>query len=113
MSHEIWGWDGAVFLDRDGVINRDSEAYVKSVEEMVFVPGSLEAIGRLTGRGVPVVVVTNQSAVGRGMITEATLAGMHDYLKTEVGRVGGIFLTSSIVRTHRHRTASAVNPEPE
>ncbi|MGD8251469.1 MAG: HAD-IIIA family hydrolase [Desulfobacterales bacterium] len=83
---------GAVFLDRDGVINRDSQAYVKSVEEMVFVPGSLAAIGRLTRRGVPVVVVTNQSALGRGMITEATLSGIHDHLKAAVARAGGNLL---------------------
>ena len=57
-----------VFLDRDGVINRDSSLYIKSWEEFEFLPGSLEAIGLLSRSGFAVFVVTNQSALGRGLI---------------------------------------------
>ena len=51
----------AVFLDRDGVINRDSADYVKSLAEFSLVPGSLEAIAKLTRAGYEVFVITNQS----------------------------------------------------
>lgn len=81
-----------VFLDRDGVINRDARTYVKSVQEMVFIPGSLEAIRHLTQREISVFVVTNQSAVGRGMITEHTLLEMNAHLKESVKRSGGEIL---------------------
>jgi D-glycero-D-manno-heptose 1,7-bisphosphate phosphatase len=66
----------AVFLDRDGVINRDSPEYIKSWAEFEFLPGSRRAIARLTRAGIPVIVVTNQSAVGRGMISRTALEEM-------------------------------------
>lgn len=87
MSHT--GLNQVVFLDRDGVINRDAKDYVKSIREMIFIPGSLEAIRRLTRREISVFVVTNQSAVGRGMITERTLLEMNAHLKACVKRSGG------------------------
>jgi histidinol-phosphate phosphatase family protein len=82
----------AVFLDRDGVINRDSPDYVTSVAQVRFVPGSLEAIARLCARGIAVVVVTNQSAVGRGMIGEPELAAIHDHVRAAVAGAGGRLL---------------------
>ena len=57
-----------VFLDRDGVINVDSPDYIKSWEAFRFIPGSLEAMARLTRAGIAVIVMTNQSAVNRGMM---------------------------------------------
>lgn len=81
-----------VFLDRDGVINRDSEAYITSIRELELIPGSLEAIRLLTEAGRPVIVVTNQSAVGRGMLAERDLIDMHDHLKAAVQEVGGEIL---------------------
>ena len=71
----------AVFLDRDGVINRNRKDYVKSREEFVLIPGAVEAIRRLNDAGIPVVVVTNQSCVGRGIITLEQLNDIHDYMK--------------------------------
>lgn len=66
-----------VLLDRDGVVNRDSGEYIKSVAEWEPLPGSLEAIAKLTQAGFRVVVVTNQSGVGRGLFDAATLAEIH------------------------------------
>jgi histidinol-phosphate phosphatase family protein len=59
---------------------------------VAFIPGSLDAIGRLSERRLPVIVVTNQSAVGRGMITEGGLAEIHDHLKASARRSGGRIL---------------------
>lgn len=78
-----------VFLDRDGVINRDSPAYVKRWSEFVFLPGSLDALHRLTEAGFTLVVITNQSGVGRGLIRPAVLADMHRRLTAAVARAGG------------------------
>ena len=84
-----------VFLDRDGVINRDSPDYITSWAQFEFLPGSLEAIGRLSRAGFAVMVITNQSAVGRGMMDRATLAEIHHNLRKAVdahgGRIAAIF----------------------
>ncbi|MDH3310797.1 MAG: HAD-IIIA family hydrolase, partial [Gammaproteobacteria bacterium] len=56
-----------VILDRDGVINHDSDNYIRSAEEWVPIPGSLEAIARLHREGYKIIVATNQSGVGRGL----------------------------------------------
>jgi D-glycero-D-manno-heptose 1,7-bisphosphate phosphatase len=78
-----------VFLDRDGVINRDSPNYITSWDQFEFLPGSLEAIGQLTAAGRVVMVITNQSAVGRGMMDIATLEMMHLNLQQAVRAQGG------------------------
>ena len=67
-----------IVLDRDGVINHDSDQFIKSPDEWRPIPGSLEAIARLSHAGFRVVVATNQSAVGRGLIDFATLNAIHD-----------------------------------
>lgn len=69
-----------IILDRDGVINEDSDDYIKSPEEFVTLPGSLEAIARLKRAGWTVAVATNQSGIGRGFYDEATLHAMHEKL---------------------------------
>jgi D-glycero-D-manno-heptose 1,7-bisphosphate phosphatase len=78
-----------VFLDRDGVINRDSDEYIKSVEEWEPLPGSLEAIAALTGAGFRSVVISNQSGVGRGLFSENTLADIHAAMRRAVEAAGG------------------------
>ena len=62
-----------VIVDRDGVINFDSDAYIKSVAEWVAIPGSLEALARLSRAHYRVVVATNQSGIARGLYTMETL----------------------------------------
>jgi len=78
-----------VFLDRDGVINRDSPDYIKSWDEFEFLPGSLEALKRLTGAGFAVIVITNQSAVGRRMISFEELERIHLNMQEVVSANGG------------------------
>ena len=79
----------AVFLDRDGVINRDSPDYIKGWHEFVFLPKSLDAMVRLAEAGLPVIVVTNQSAIFRRLITEEILADMHRRMRAAVAEAGG------------------------
>lgn len=78
----------AIFLDRDGVINRDSDLFIRSVDEFVLLPGSLEAIARLKEAGWAVVVCTNQSGVGRGLYSMATLDAIHNHLRALLAAVG-------------------------
>ena len=78
-----------VILDRDGVINEDSDEYIKSVDEFVPLPGSLAAIARLNRAGYTVAVATNQSGVGRGLFDLAALAAMHDKLARLLAQEGG------------------------
>ena len=78
-----------VVLDRDGVINFDSEQYVKTPEEWTPIPGSLEAIARLTQAGFRVVIATNQSGLGQGLFDMATLNATHDKMHKAVNQLGG------------------------
>lgn len=78
-----------VFLDRDGVINRDSPNYIKRVAEFELLPRSLAAIRELTRSGYHVILITNQSVIGRGMVSEAGLARIHEHLKQTVAAGGG------------------------
>jgi len=78
-----------LILDRDGVINHDSDAYIKSVEEWVPIPGSIEAIAALSQAGWTVAVATNQSGIARGYYSLATLDAMHARLRELVGNKGG------------------------
>lgn len=84
-----------IILDRDGVINQDSDAYIKSPDEWVPIPGSLEAIAKLNRAGYTVTVATNQSGLSRGYFDLQTLSAMHhkmdDMLSQLGGRVEGVF----------------------
>jgi D-glycero-D-manno-heptose 1,7-bisphosphate phosphatase len=79
----------AVLLDRDGVINRDRSDYVKSWDEFEFLPGSLEALRMLAEQGTRVIVVTNQSVVGRGIIPQDELDRIHARMTREIEAHGG------------------------
>ncbi|WP_419661222.1 histidinol-phosphate phosphatase family protein [Desulfosarcina variabilis str. Montpellier] len=78
-----------IFIDRDGVINQDSPHYIKSREEFFPLPGSIEAITRLSQAGIRVIVITNQSAVNRGMMSLAELQAIHQNLRAAVSDQGG------------------------
>lgn len=84
-----------VILDRDGVINRESRAFIKSTEEWKPLPGSLEAISRLHQAGFTVVVATNQSGIGRGLFDHAMLAAinhkMQEAVRSEGGEIAAVF----------------------
>lgn len=78
----------AVFLDRDGVINKKRNDYVKNVDEFVMLEGVPEAIKLLNERNFLVVIITNQSAVNRGLLTHHVLAEIHEFMKKELGKKG-------------------------
>ena len=78
-----------IILDRDGVINYDSDQFIKSPEEWRPIPGSLEAIARLNQAGYRVVVATNQSGIGRGLFDMPTLNAIHDKMHKSLAQVGG------------------------
>jgi D-glycero-D-manno-heptose 1,7-bisphosphate phosphatase len=84
-----------IILDRDGVINQDSPDYIKSIDEWIPIPESLEAIAALNKAGYQVAVATNQSGIGRGYYTVETLENIHqkmrDHLKLCNGHLDGIF----------------------
>ena len=69
-----------VILDRDGVINHDSDAYIKTLDEWVPIDGSIEAIAKLKRAGFLVAIATNQSGIGRGYFDVDTLSAMHNHL---------------------------------
>ncbi len=77
-----------VVLDRDGVINHDSDAYIKSAEEWIPIDGSLEAIARLYHGGYRVVVASNQSGLSRGLFTIDDLNAIHRKMHRELARHG-------------------------
>lgn len=81
--------DRLVILDRDGVINQDSDAYVKSLEEWIPYPAAIEAIARLSRAGWTVAVATNQSGIARGYYGAEIVEAMHDRLRELVHEAGG------------------------
>ncbi|WP_280552604.1 D-glycero-beta-D-manno-heptose 1,7-bisphosphate 7-phosphatase [Halomonas sp. 25-S5] len=81
--------DRLVILDRDGVINQDSDEYVKSLEEWIPYPAAIEAIARLSRAGWTVAVATNQSGIARGYYDVEMLEAIHDRLRELVREAGG------------------------
>ena len=77
-----------IILDRDGVINYDSDQFIKSPQEWKPIPGSLEAIARLNQADYRVVVATNQSGIGRGLFDMPTLNAIHDKMHKACALVG-------------------------
>ncbi len=78
-----------VFLDRDGVINRDSRDYITRPGEFEFLPRAREAVGTLTREGFTVIVITNQSAVNRGWMSPEVLEAIHDRMRSGCANKGG------------------------
>ncbi len=78
-----------VFLDRDGVINKDRSDYIKSWTEFEFLPRSLEALKLLSVHGYRVIVITNQSVINRKIVTEEQLGKIHDNMKQAIAAHGG------------------------
>ncbi|WP_447587824.1 D-glycero-beta-D-manno-heptose 1,7-bisphosphate 7-phosphatase [Aquipseudomonas campi] len=78
-----------LILDRDGVINQDSDDYIKTLDEWIPIPGAIAAIARLSKAGWTVAVATNQSGLARGYYDLATLEAMHARLRQLVAEQGG------------------------
>ena len=92
-----------IILDRDGVINHDSDRYIKSPDEWLPIEGSLEAIARLTHAGWSVAVATNQSGIERGLFDINVLHAIHNKMMNAVaekgGRIDGIFFCPHTANT--------------
>ena len=95
-----------VILDRDGVINQDSANFIKSPNEWIPIPGSLEAIALLNQSGYRVAVATNQSGISRGLFDMTTLNSIHDRMHRELaqfgGRIDAIFYCPHTADEHCH-----------
>ena len=78
----------AIFLDRDGVINRNRDDYVKNTQEMEILPNVSDAIKLLNEKNFLVVIISNQSAINRGLLSVETLDEIHQFLKKEVAKKG-------------------------
>ncbi|HEX9450004.1 MAG TPA: D-glycero-beta-D-manno-heptose 1,7-bisphosphate 7-phosphatase [Burkholderiales bacterium] len=78
-----------VILDRDGVINQDSDQFIKNTTEWKPIPGSLEAIAKLNHAGYHVVVASNQSGIGRGLLDMGALNAINDKMYRVLAQVGG------------------------
>lgn len=90
LNSGIWGTElKLIILDRDGVINRDSDNFIKSPDEWIPIEGSIEAIARLYMAGYTIVVATNQSGITRGLFDPVTLHAMHAKMHALVAELGG------------------------
>ena len=78
-----------IILDRDGVINQDSDDYIKTEQEWQAIPGSLRAIARLNHHGYRVVAATNQSGLARGKLTLKDMNKIHKKMHTLLAQYGG------------------------
>ena len=80
-----------VFLDRDGVINRNppNKGYVRKWTEFTFIPNARKAIRQLTESGYRIIVVTNQAGIGRGLYSEEDLTDIHARMVAEINKAGG------------------------
>ena len=107
------GGGPAIFIDRDGVINRRRTEYVLEWSQFIFMPGIREALRDLSSLGLPMIVISNQSAVGRGLLQPAILKDitvrMRDVLRTD-----GTLLTAAYFCIHRpDEHCSCRKPRPE
>lgn len=101
-----------VILDRDGVINQDSDAYIKSPDEWQPIPGSLEAIGRLCAAGYRVFVATNQAGVGRGLLDLSTLHAIHERMQQACAACGGHIEGIEYAAEHPDQATERRKPGP-
>ena len=101
-----------VILDRDGVINEDSQDFVKSVSEWKPIPGSLEAIARLCHAGYRVFVASNQSGIGRGLFDFDALFSIHDKLQRALADMGGRVEAIAYAPEHPDQATQMRKPNP-
>jgi len=102
----------AIFLDRDGVINRKAAegSYVRTWQEFEFLPGAIEALRRLTGPGRPsLIVVTNQRGIARGLVTRAAVDDIHQRMATEL-RAAGAVIARILVCPHEKGMCACRKP---
>ncbi len=103
---------GTVFIDRDGVICRNRSDYVKSWQEFVFLPHALNALTTLHQAGYQVVIVTNQSAIGRGLMSLETLDDIHTRMTTAIEQHGGRITKIFYCPHHPNENCNCRKPRP-
>lgn len=101
-----------VILDRDGVINEDSVEHTRSVAEWHPIPGSLEAIARLSQAGWRVFVATNQSGIGRGLFDYDALSAIHDHMQRSLVALGGRIDGIEFAPEHPDLATEMRKPQP-
>ena len=101
-----------VILDRDGVINQDSTDYIKSADEWIPIPGSLEAIALLTDHNIDVYIATNQAGIARGKLTHHVLDEIHKKLLHAVETRGGRIIDIKFCPHHPEQKCWCRKPNP-
>lgn len=101
-----------LILDRDGVINKDSSDYIKSLADWHPIPGSYEAIAKLTQAGFPIVVASNQSALSRGLTTLAEVTAIHTHLNQALAAMQGRILAFAICPHLPEHHCNCRKPKP-
>ena len=101
-----------VILDRDGVINEESDAFIKSVAEWKPIPGSLEAIARLCHAGYRIAIASNQSGIGRGLLDFDALFAIHDRLQRALADLGGRIDAVAYAPEHPDQASQMRKPAP-
>jgi len=101
-----------IILDRDGVINYDSEHYIKTPDEWIPMPGSIEAIARLHQAGYKIAIATNQSGIARGLYNLDILNAIHEKLRSAVKLAGGNIDVIFFCPHHPEEQCGCRKPEP-
>ena len=107
MNQQRW-----ILLDRDGVINEESSEYIKSPEEFIFIPGSLEAIVKLTQAEFKIVIITNQAGIGRGLFSLESLMQIHAKLTRQIEQAGGSLTDIFFCPHHPNQDCLCRKPKP-
>ena len=98
-----------IVLDRDGVVNEDSDLFIKSVEEWVPIYSSILAIKLLNNAGYEIAIATNQSGIKRGLLSEETLNSIHNKMLRTVEEHGARFIASNTVLMDLMTVATVAN----
>lgn len=102
----------AIFLDRDGVICENRSDHVKSWQEFRFLPGVKESVAALSRLGLPIIVVTNQAAIGRGMVSTSVVEDIHQRMVAELATHGGRIDRVVYCPHHPKDNCNCRKPEP-
>ena len=102
----------AIFIDRDGVINANRLDHVKTWGEFEFIPGSLEALVQITALNWPVVVISNQSAIGRGLVSDEMVEHINTRMVAAVEEAGGHITGVYICPHHPDNACACRKPQP-
>ncbi len=101
-----------IFLDRDGVINKDSPSYIRTWADIEFLPGSIAAIARLTAAGYAIIIVSNQSVIGRKMTSPEELDVIFNNMRAEIEAGGGNILDIFFCPHHPDDGCECRKPAP-